>query len=67
MFGSVWVAAFWEGAARSVCCVFFVCWLVVVLLISHFGFEGGRLVLIASVRGHCLSFTFFTKNTMYIL
>ena len=25
--------------------------------ISHFGFEGGTLVLIASVPGHCLSFT----------
>ena len=28
------------------------------LVISHFGFEGGILVLIASVPGHCLPFTF---------
>ena len=27
------------------------------LVISNFGFEGGTLVLIASVPGHCLSFT----------
>ena len=26
------------------------------LVFSHFGFEGGTLVLIASVPGHCLSF-----------
>ena len=26
-------------------------------VVSHFGFEGGTLVLIASVPGHCLSFT----------
>ena len=32
-----------------------------VLVISHFGFESGTLVLVASVElvpGHCLSFTF---------
>ena len=28
------------------------------LFISHFVFEGGTLVLIASVTGHCLSFSF---------
>ena len=28
------------------------------LVISHFGFVGGTLVLIAPVPGHCLSFTF---------
>ena len=31
---------------------------IVILVISHFGFEGWTLVLIASVPGHCLSFTF---------
>ena len=33
---------------------------IVILVISHFGFEGGPLLLnlIASVLGHCLSFTF---------
>ena len=35
--------------------------LIVILDISNFGFEGGTLVLIASVPGHCLSFTFY-KN-----
>ena len=29
-----------------------------VLVISHFGFEGGTLGLVASVPCHCLSFTF---------
>ena len=32
--------------------------LIVILVISHFGFEGGTLVLIALVPDHCLSFTF---------
>ena len=32
---------------------------IVILVISHFGFEGGTLVLIVSVPGHCLSFTFY--------
>ena len=27
--------------------------------VSHFGFEGGTLVLIAPIPGHCLPFTFF--------
>ena len=31
----------------------------IISIISHFGFEGGTLVLIASVPGHCLSLTFF--------
>ena len=30
----------------------------VIFVISNFGFKGGTLVLIASVPGHCLSFTF---------
>ena len=33
-----------------------------VLVISHFGFEGETLVLIALVPGHCLSFTYFLLN-----
>ena len=40
----------------------FVFCLIVILVISHFGFEGGTLVLIASVPGHYLSFT-SEKNT----
>ena len=31
----------------------------------HFGFEGGLLVLIAPVRGHYLSFTFYYKYYIY--
>ena len=31
--------------------------LLVILVISHFGFEGGILVMIASVPGHCLLVT----------
>ena len=38
---------------------FFVFSFIVILFISHFGFEGGPLVLIALVIGHRLSFTFF--------
>ena len=37
---------------------------IVILVISHFGFEGGALVLIASFSGHCLSFPFFNKITL---
>ena len=40
--------------------VVYVFWLIVILVISHFGFEGGTLVLIASVPGRCLSFTSFS-------
>ena len=32
---------------------------IVILVISHFGFEGRTLILIASVPGHCLFFTFY--------
>ena len=39
--------------------VLFVFKLIVIVVISHFGFEGGTLVLIVSVPGHCLSFTLF--------
>ena len=38
-------------------CIF---WLIIILVISHFGFESGTLVLIASVPGRCLSFTIFS-------
>ena len=34
----------------------------VILVISHFGFEGGTLVLNASFSGHCLYFTFEIFN-----
>ena len=40
---------------------FFVFFLNVVLVISHFAFEGGTLVLIAPVPGHCLHFTLYME------
>ena len=52
-----WPATFWERATHSVYCMFSVFELIVILVISHFGFEGRTLGLIASVPGHCLSFT----------
>ena len=48
------MATFLERAAISVYRMFSL----YILLISHFGFEGGTLVLIALVPGNCLSFTF---------
>ena len=39
--------------------VLFVLCLFVILVISHFGFDGGTLVLIASVPGHCLPFSLY--------
>ena len=36
----------------------FAFWLIVIVVISHFGFEGGTLVMIALAPGHCLYFTF---------
>ena len=41
--------------------VFFELCLLVILLISHFGFEGETLVLVAPVPGHCLPFCFSRK------
>ena len=35
---------------------------IVILVFSHFGFEGGTLVLIASVPGHCSYLLLFTKS-----
>ena len=35
------------------------CYVFVALVVSHFGYKGRTLVLIASVPGHCLPFTFF--------
>ena len=53
------MATFWERAAHSVLAyVLFVFLPIVILVISHIGFEGGTLVLNASVPGHYLSITF---------
>ena len=46
--------------------VLFVFLLIVILVISHFGFEGGTMVLIASVPGHCLNFTSYYKHIFAI-
>ena len=51
------MATFWERAAVSVYSIISLYFDIVILVISHFGFEGGTLVLIASVTGHCLYFT----------
>ena len=36
-----------------------------ILVIYHFGFEAGTLVLIALVPGHCLSFPVYRPNIVY--
>ena len=54
------MATFWETAAHSVDNLFTlnVFLLFVILVISHFGFEGWIWFLIASVPDHCLLATF---------
>ena len=55
------MATFWERAAHSVNRMFSLLCLYVALVVFHFSFEGGTLVLIASVSGHCLP-NFFGKT-----
>ena len=58
------MATFWEIAAHSVYHMFlFIYICIVILVISHFSFEGRTLVLIASVPGHCLPFTFYVSQS----
>ena len=52
------MATFWERAAHSVNRVFSLLCLFVALVVSPFCFQGRTLVLIASIPGHCLPFTF---------
>ena len=52
------MATCWERPAHLVSHMFSVFWLFVMLAISHFGFEGGMVVLIAPVSGHCILVTF---------
>ena len=52
------MATCWDRAAHSVNRIFSLLCIFVALVVSHFGFEGRTLVLIASVPGHCLPFTF---------
>ena len=56
------MATFWERAAHSVYRMLSLYFDIVILVIFHFGFEGGTLVLIALVPGHCLYFTFCQIN-----
>ena len=53
------MAPFTERAAHSVYRMFYLYFDDVILVISHFGFEGGTFVLVASVPGHYLYFTVF--------
>ena len=52
------MAIFWERDAHSVNSMFSLLCLVAALVVSHFGFDGRSLLLIASVPGLCLPFTF---------
>ena len=63
MFYTVVKVAEWPPFGRELLIRFTICslcffYFFVFLVISHLGFEGGTLVLIASVPGRCLSFTF---------
>ena len=57
------MATFWERVAHSVNRMFSLLCLFVALAASHFGFEGGTLVLIASVPGPEVIKLFFTLNS----
>ena len=50
------MGTFWERAAHSVYRMFSLYFDIVILVISHFGVEGGTLV------GLCLSFTFYING-----
>ena len=50
------MATFWERAAHSV-------YRMLSLYFDLFGFEGGTLVLIATIPGHCLSLLFLNTKT----
>ena len=52
------MVTFWERAAHLVNRMFFVLCLFVILIVSHFDFEGRTAVLIAAISGHCLPSTF---------
>ena len=43
----------------------FALFLFVTLVVSHFGFNGGTMVLIAPVPGHCLPFAFQAKIKIF--
>ena len=56
------MATFWEKAAHSVNRMFSLLCLYVALVVFHFSFEGGTLVLIALVPGHCLLLIFLERQ-----
>ena len=58
------MATLWERAAHSVNRMFSL--YLVILAISHFGFEGGTLILIASDPDYCLSFIFRCLATIEV-
>ena len=55
------MADFWERGAHSVKHMF------IALVVSHFGFEDGILVLIASIPSHCLPFPYYQNILQEIL
>ena len=57
-----WVATIWEKAAHSVNCMISLLCPFVALVVSHFGFEGGTLVFIVSVPGHCSNLLLFSQD-----
>ena len=53
------MAQFWQRTAHSVYHMFSLYFgFIVILVITHFGFEGGTLLLIAAFPVNCLCFTF---------
>ena len=61
------MAIFWERAAHSFNHMFSLLCLFVALVVSYFVFDGEPLVLIASVSGHCLPFTFYSLSDQQII
>ena len=61
------MTTFWERAAHSVNHVFSLVCLLVALVVSHFNFKGGTLVLVVSVPDHCLTFTFCIAKVVVVI
>ena len=58
------MATFWLRAAHLVNHMSSLLYLFVGLVVSHLDFEGGNLVLIAQVLGHCLQNVPFTVKNL---
>ena len=52
----------WSCSLGSLYVLLIIC-LCIILVISHFGFEGKNLILIAAVPEHCQAFIFHYANT----